>query len=247
MNWKAVRALRTQPTTGNYSDWKNEVAADCGNQCLYCAISEARYGGIDNFHVDHFRPKKIFKHLIKDINNLVLACAICNRFKLDAWPCDPLPDNSHAGFPDPALHDYSTLFAVDSTSYAASSHTTAGSFVVQRLYLNRPQLLRERRAFFLDEKIENLRNYLGTAIDALIEHPVDAESLALIHAALKLLLDMSGHLSAQAKARPYEPHEVKRPKKSSTKKAKKKAKKKPVKRRAAKGSLRGLRQSGGGT
>jgi hypothetical protein len=235
MRWISPRRQRTQPSNGKYVDWKNEIAADCSNRCVYCAITESLYGGLDNFHVEHFRPKSLFQALINDINNLYLACAICNRFKRDAWPCEPLADNSHAGFPDPAVHDFSTVFTLDSLSFEASSQSAAGKFAIARLYLNRPQLLRERRSFALGEKMAELRDYLDGAVDLLMVESSDPEAVALMRDAIKLLINISEYERQHLDERPYEPHEIRRPKK------------KPLKRKAAKGSRKARRRSDGDT
>lgn len=253
MRWKPVRGGRVQPPTGTYSEWKEQIAVDCENQCLYCAISESRYGGIDNFHVDHFRPKSIYDHLEQDINNLYLACAVCNRFKSDAWPCDPQPDNSHCGFPDPAVHHYDTIFRIDAATFEAGSACAAGSFTIERLYLNRPQLLRERRAFSIEEQIDELAAYLKTALNELSKRLDDPAAGGLLHQASVLYVQISDLSRKQAKQKPYATSEVKRPKKMPAKKAPKKAAKKTpkkiakAKRPVAKGTRKWRPRSGDDT
>jgi len=111
LRWKQVdNSARQQPVAGAYTDWKEEIAHDCGHQCVYCAIPEAAFGGIDNFHVEHYRPKSIFQDLRDTITNLYLACSICNRFKGNDWPAEPPDDHSISCYPDPADHDYNALF-----------------------------------------------------------------------------------------------------------------------------------------
>ena len=56
-----------QPTKGKYSDWKEILAEEGFNQCVYCAIPDACFGGIRNFHVEHYRPKSKFKKLENNI------------------------------------------------------------------------------------------------------------------------------------------------------------------------------------
>ena len=58
MEWfKIFKENSVQPKTGKYSDWKEIIADECKHQCVYCALSESRFGGIRNFHVEHYRPK----------------------------------------------------------------------------------------------------------------------------------------------------------------------------------------------
>ena len=144
MDWFIVPQIRPKPTTGVYSDWKVPIATNCRNQCVYCTISEGEYGGIDNFHIEHFRPKSIFGALENEIDNLFLACAICNRFKSDEWPGEPQIAGNTATFLDPSTANYHShiSFAPDAT---LSGQTVAGIYIIERLFLNRGQLIISRR------------------------------------------------------------------------------------------------------
>ncbi len=108
MKWKRVpKENCKQPTTGTYSDWKEILAEEGFHQCVYCAIPEPRFGGIRNFHVEHYRPKSLkrFQKLTNDIRNLYFACAICNTFKGDDWPAEPDAQFHSHCFPDPSKTD----------------------------------------------------------------------------------------------------------------------------------------------
>ena len=64
MNWIIiVKDPERLPRRGNYrnQEWKQQLAEKGHNQCVYCAIHENIMGGIRNFHVEHYRPKSIFK------------------------------------------------------------------------------------------------------------------------------------------------------------------------------------------
>src|SRR5690606_2049579 len=100
-----------------YSDWKPELAREGFHQCVYCTISDASFGGIRNFHVEHYKPKGLaqFAHLENDFSNLFYACAICNTFKSDDWT-DPVDDYSVGCYPDPSKKSYAELFNVDYSS-----------------------------------------------------------------------------------------------------------------------------------
>ena len=105
MKWiRICNAERSQPSSGSYREWKPQIARDCSHQCVYCAIIEARFGGIRNFHVEHYRPKSRaeFASLENVITNLYYACAICNGFKGADWPATPKSDHSVPAYPDPA-------------------------------------------------------------------------------------------------------------------------------------------------
>ena len=178
MSWfKIDNASREQPSGGSYNDWKAEIARDCRNQCVYCSIHEARFGGIDNFHVDHFRPKsrEEFAHLSEVITNLYLSCPICNRFKSDDWPSDPCPEFSKPSYIDPAEVDFSTVVTVGE-NHLVSGTTVSSTYVVARLFLNRPQMIRERRVRSVGLLIQELTARLEEQLTSLIE-----QGLSLIH------------------------------------------------------------------
>jgi 5-methylcytosine-specific restriction endonuclease McrA len=112
MNWKRIpKENSPQPSTGKYSDWKHQLAEEGFHQCVYCALHDATFGE-RNFHVEHYKPKSIyrFKHLEHVFSNLFYACPVCNVFKGDSWPGAPRKDHSVEAYPDPAKCDYSKLF-----------------------------------------------------------------------------------------------------------------------------------------
>ena len=145
MNWKlVVKDTKNQPATGSYSDWKEQIAEECFYQCVYCSIHESQFGGINNYHIDHFRPKSFpeFKSLENDICNLFYSCPICNRFKSDDWPAEP--DINIISYPDPSKINYSDLFVM-TDNYEIFGKYTSSKYLVIRLFLNRAQLIMERR------------------------------------------------------------------------------------------------------
>ena len=160
MNWQLIQKdAARQPPTGSYSDWKEVIASECNGQCVYCSLHEAQCG-LDNFHVEHFRPKSRpeFEHLANDILNLFLACPICNRFKSNDWPNEP--DLDVISYPDPSVHNYSDLFDVNS-NYEVEGKYVASRYLTERLLLNRAQLIMERRedynCFYLSELLRSVK------------------------------------------------------------------------------------------
>jgi len=164
---------REQPDAGSYSSWKPPIAADCQQRCIYCGIHDSRYGGLDNYHVEHFRPKSKFPGLEREIGNLYLACAICNRFKSNDWPRDPSPENSEPSYPDPSSNDYNTVFKIQPTDFQVTSDLVSGKYVVNRLCLNRVQLIIDRRYDSVNERIGDVRRHVPDLMDRLIERNDD--------------------------------------------------------------------------
>ncbi len=193
-----------QPVTGTYSDWKEQIAEECYQQCVYCAIHVNHWGGLDNFHVEHFRPKSIaaFKKLENDIANLFLTCPVCNRFKNDDWPADP--DLKVASYPDPSLTDYDKILSVDDTTFTIDGNCVSANYVIHRMYLNRPQLMHERREYKLSNKEVKLFNEVTT----LASKVQDKE---LIKKIFTVVSDVRNHLAARETISPYKLAEIRKP------------------------------------
>ncbi len=154
MKWIIVaKNAAAQPKHGTYRDWKHQVAKECSYLCVYCAITEGAFGGTRNFHVEHYRPRRGFPELSDDILNLFYACAICNCFKSDDWPRDPCLEVP--SYPDPSTVDYNGLFEMDSTYMLVGKHV-ASRYVVERLHLNRAQLVVQRRVAAALERADKL-------------------------------------------------------------------------------------------
>jgi len=145
MKWRRIpKENAIQPSKGSYRDWKEILAKEGFHQCVYCAIPEASFGGIRNFHVEHYKPKSKFKDLTNDMHNLFYACPVCNTFKGNDWS-EPLDNHSTPSYPDPSKVDYSDLFSSNWESGVAEGRYIASKYVVEKLHLNRNQLILERR------------------------------------------------------------------------------------------------------
>ena len=128
----------------HYQDYKPHLRRDFLYRCAYCCIHEGHFGGLRNFHVDHFRPKKRFPDLEVADENLYYACSICNNSKGDAWPS---PQQSESGFRfvDPCMEDpYDVHFRIVNDG-SLQPLSNAGRYTSGHLRLNRPQLVTHRR------------------------------------------------------------------------------------------------------
>lgn len=165
MKWRRVdKSATAQPTAGRYSDWKSILAKEASNLCVYCCISDAHFGGIRNFHVEHYRPKKKFPKLEHVITNLFYSCSICNVFKGDDWPNEPAGnDFNYVHYPDPSMVDYAGLFRVDVNSARVSGENVAARYLVEKLYLNRAQMIRNRKLLLLADQLIILKDQLNDA------------------------------------------------------------------------------------
>lgn len=204
MKWKIIiKDPKSQPKAGTYSDWKPQIAAECNHQCIYCCISEGHWGGMDNFHVEHFRPKSLFKSLENKIINLFYACPVCNRFKGDDWQSEP--DLHQISYIDPSLVDYTTIFELDQVSNKLIGLYVASRYMIERLYLNRPQLIHERREYKLIREEKAIIN----RINELLKQTND---LDLTKKCIEKIVEIHDHLHKRSELLPYKLNEIRKQK-----------------------------------
>lgn len=194
-----------------YGDYKPYLRREAKERCVYCAIHENPIGGSDHFHVEHYRPKSLdqFAALIKDYNNLFYACAICNRFKSNDWPNDPVSDHSVISYPDPNEIDYNTLFSYNEDG-TISGNFVASKYLVEKVFLNRPQLINERRENYIRENYIHQANKLLALSELLLEKKEDPTAAELLYAVNSKITKISFLLNKDKEIARYEPSEIKR-------------------------------------
>lgn len=195
MKWRRIpKETSTQPATGKYSDWKHLLAEEALHQCVYCALHDATFGE-RNFHVEHYKPKSIyrFKHLEHIFSNLFYACPVCNVFKGDSWPRAPKKDHSVEAYPNPSTCDYSDLFSVSMRTGQITGKFLASRFLITRLHMNREQLVTERRISHNDERMKELQAFFHSIQDKLEEkgNQGDKTAIQFILRLLNLYKDMT--------------------------------------------------------
>ena len=133
----------------DYRKYKPYLRQDFHYHCVYCTVHEVEWGGLRNFHVDHYRPKSRFPHLICDYSNLLYACGVCNVYKGDDWPSDdPLEDGQ--GYLDPCEHDFDDHFRFQDDGIICGLSPVA-KYMIERLHLNRSQIVRQRYKRYKDQ------------------------------------------------------------------------------------------------
>ncbi|MDX1960953.1 MAG: hypothetical protein SFU98_20455 [Leptospiraceae bacterium] len=173
MNWKRIpKENSVQPSTGTYSDWKGHLAKEGFHQCVYCTIKESSFGGIRNFHVEHYKPKgkADFKSLTNIFTNLFYACSICNSFKSDDFPLNPTEDLNIPSYPDPSKYDYSNFIGIDFSTMEAFGENAASNYMIYKLFLNRPQLLQLRKEYLYYNKTQEIATEAQRIIGELKEN-----------------------------------------------------------------------------
>jgi hypothetical protein len=104
-------------------------------RCGYCGIRESNAGS--ELTVDHFQPRT--RGGTDDATNLVYCCHACNEFKGDFWQPDSPRRLLHPLRDDPSAH------MVEDPDGRLRALTDTGDFHIDRLRLNRPQLVEYRR------------------------------------------------------------------------------------------------------
>lgn len=145
--------------------------------CEYCGVHETDAGGL--LTVDHFHPQAHGGQ--NSPENLLYCCARCNQYKADYCPLDvndptlwnPIRESSESHF----------VLVADGTLYPL---TPTGIFTLQRLRLNRPQLVTYR----LQKRQQEGQSRLTTRLQHIIELQ---ETLYMHHSSLleenRLLLE----------------------------------------------------------
>src|SRR5690606_14199733 len=109
------------------------------------------------------KPKSKFPSLTNVYSNLYYSCPICNTFKSDDWPNERDFIYSQAFYPNPSIVDYNDIFSIDHESYFVKGKTFTAKFLIEKLFLNRAQLINYRKETFInnmikDERIKLLKN-----------------------------------------------------------------------------------------
>jgi len=167
-------------------------------RCEYCGVSEIDTGG--ELTLDHFCP--ILHGGTDEPANLVYCCVKCNQYKADFWPDveDIAADRQlvHPRQEDLGLH---LVQAADGTLRGLTSR---GQFHIERLRLNRPQLVayrqRKRLNLIVYRQTNRLKESLRVCYDELstvLTQVNEQEVLwgqfkAAQLAVLRLLLELNG-------------------------------------------------------
>lgn len=203
MRWFLIdKSATTSPEGGTYRSWKPALRTEGRYQCVYCAIGEPLFGGERNFHVEHYRPRKVFPLLTNDFANLFYCCSICNSFKGSDWQDCPPNDLSCKVYPNPSTVDYATFLLVDDGGFVSSS-LPAGRYIIERLNLNRAQLRMIRRFVILRDQITDLLNQVEINLR-------DCQDPEILKLALSCMSDAYRVVEQFTRANPYEPADARR-------------------------------------
>ena len=127
------------------SDPREELRHVYQFRCGYCGTSEVDVGAL--LTIDHFQPRA--RGGPNDPANWVYCCHACNEFKGDYWQ----PDSPYRIL-HPLQDDLATCIAGEADGRVRGL-TETGTFHIQRLHLNRPQLIAHRLARRINSEIRH--------------------------------------------------------------------------------------------
>lgn len=126
----------------DYRSYKKLLRLDFNHQCAYCSVREPELGGSKSFHIDHYKPKKLFPNKINDYLNLFYTCRDCNTYKGDYWH-SALQFIFGRFILNPCDHDLEEHY--DSSQVIWKSKSRAGAWNLEKLNLNSASQQRRRQ------------------------------------------------------------------------------------------------------
>lgn len=105
-----------------------------GYRCGYCGVHEMDVGA--ELTVDHYQPRS--RGGAETEENWIYCCHACNEHKQDYWRPDSPRRILHP------LQDDITEHITEKTDGMLLAQSETGAFHIQRLHLNRPQLVMQR-------------------------------------------------------------------------------------------------------
>ena len=140
-----------------YAYYKDHIAADCQQRCVYCDVLEEEVGGPEAMQLDHFRPESLpeFQHLVNDPLNIHYGCGRCNRWKSNNWPAlgTPHTHNGTEGFVDPFAVDRLKYFSIERDGRIKPTAPPA-PYMIRLLHLDREFLRKLRYKRILMAQVE---------------------------------------------------------------------------------------------
>ena len=114
-------------------DIRAALEAETHSKCAYC---EGRFKPVSYGHIEHKLPKRKYPELVCAWTTLTVACQVCNTNKGDY-------DDPACRLLDPHVNDTEKL-AVFAGSFALAACGSRADKTIERLKLNRPDLLLAR-------------------------------------------------------------------------------------------------------
>ncbi len=124
-------------------DLRRRIVAQARHRCGYCLSQEKIVGAA--MEIDHLFPHARGGLTIEE--NLWLACSFCNDYKGDRVIAEDPETGRSARIFNPRFQIWTEHFEWNSTATMILGKTTTGRASVAALKLNRPLLVRARKAW----------------------------------------------------------------------------------------------------
>lgn len=128
-----------------YLKYKNQLMDEFNHKCAYCG---SKLGITDHGYIEHFYPRSIYPEKSLDLDNLLIACQICNVSKSAKFPLD---DNGKPLLLNPRTDSYGEHIAL-SDDGLLHSKSERGAATIEILNLNRSELVERRRYEIIERK-----------------------------------------------------------------------------------------------
>jgi 5-methylcytosine-specific restriction endonuclease McrA len=122
----------------NIHRFRNALIDEFQNKCAYCG---SKLGLTSQPEIDQFYPLFGYPDKAFELENLLLACSVCNRTKGNSFPLDK------SGSPlllNPRADNYADHIRIENDG-TATPLTEKGQVTIDTLNLNRPALVEERK------------------------------------------------------------------------------------------------------
>lgn len=126
---------------------RRKVRVNYRFRCGYCGVSE-EYTGAE-LEIDHYRPRS--RGGSNEQENLVYCCPKCNEYKGSYWH---FLDPPYIRLLHPQQDDFCIHLREEDNGELVGK-TKEGSFLIQRLHLNRPALIAHRRKKRSEVQLQN--------------------------------------------------------------------------------------------
>lgn len=165
---KVSKVTDTITSRYNHPEIKLALQNMYEKRCCYC---EGKISAQTIDHIEHFRPKSLFPHLVVDWDNLHCCCPICNQNKKDRWDhnypiLDPTIDRieDHLGF------DLNTGEIINIQGDLGAQNT------IDHPQLNRLELVKERKSLIKKYR-ELIKGLSGISQLNIIKKYIEAQML----------------------------------------------------------------------
>ena len=141
-------SLMQAPSLALSDEMRRAVRENYQYRCGYCGVHEEDTGA--ELTIDHHRPQS---HSGGDeLENLVYCCSKCNQYKGSYWH-----ETEYIRLLHPQQDDFRAHLYEEPSSELVGK-TLEGSFLIQRLHLNRPELTAYRQKKRAEQQLPNELN-----------------------------------------------------------------------------------------